>query len=87
MFLYQVLKEREWLQDEYARKQKELPADLYAAAFESVKRWWEKAGLWWDAKWDTLPGINWRHEGNPNPDWSDPALHKELTPIYEDWIG
>lgn len=83
MFLYQVLKEREWLQDEYAWRQKQLPADIYAAAFESVKRWWGKAGLWWDSKWDAMPGINWRHEGNPKPDWSDPVLQKDLTPVYE----
>lgn len=79
-FLYQVSKEREWLEDEYQRKQETPPIDLYGMALQNIRKIWQEDGIW-SSKWDTLPGTTWRHEV-PDPDFFD---HPEFRTVFPFW--
>ncbi|KAL1614356.1 hypothetical protein SLS56_012123 [Neofusicoccum ribis] len=86
-FLYQVAKEREWLEFEITSKN--LPVenvDLDTLAYCSVRRFWEESFIWNDA-WDRFPGDFWMHETDqsseplptPPPDDSAPPPYDYAT--------
>ncbi|RSL71938.1 hypothetical protein CEP54_001064 [Fusarium duplospermum] len=62
-FLYQIVKEREWIKDEMDFKIRYRPYnfDLDAMAYETVKHNWTDGGLW-NPEWKELPGGTWLHE-------------------------
>ena len=57
-FLYQVLQEREWLEDELYSG----IIDFDLEAYKNVKKDWIYQKIW-NPEWDGLPGDKWMHEG------------------------
>jgi hypothetical protein len=60
-FVYQISKEREWLEDELNIED----VDIDAKAYQDVKSSWIKQGIW-DPRWRDMPGMTWIHE-EPDP--------------------
>ncbi|RSL51550.1 hypothetical protein CEP53_008409 [Fusarium sp. AF-6] len=60
-FLYQTVKEREWVKDEMNFQIRHYDVDLDAMAYETVKYNWTESGLW-NPEWKELPGGTWLHE-------------------------
>ncbi|RMJ18656.1 hypothetical protein BHE90_002781 [Fusarium euwallaceae] len=60
-FLYQIVKEREWVKDEMNFQIRHYDVDLDAMAYETVKHNWTESGLW-NPEWKELPGGTWLHE-------------------------
>ncbi|OAX83522.1 hypothetical protein ACJ72_02116 [Emergomyces africanus] len=64
-FLFQMSKEREWIEDElYSHV-----LDIDAKAYENVKNRWIKQKIW-NPKWGDMPGMTWIHE-EPDEDEAD----------------
>lgn len=65
-FLYQFVKEREWIKDHMDHLNKSHPCDPYnvdldSMAYETVKSNWIRDGIW-KPEWTELPGSTWAHE-------------------------
>ncbi|KAJ4225609.1 hypothetical protein NW759_005301 [Fusarium solani] len=62
-FLYQIVKEREWIKDEMDFKIQFRPynVDLDSMAYETVKNNWIRDRIW-KPEWNELPGSTWAHE-------------------------
>lgn len=60
-FVYQISKEREWIEDELNHGD----FDIDAKAYQDVKSSWIKQGIW-DPRWGDMPGMTWIHE-EPDP--------------------
>ena len=75
-FMYQVSKEREWIQEEtndagrrwgWGEPPKveevsvSIPPHINSTAYERVKSTWTGRGIW-DERWGILPGMSWKHE-------------------------
>ena len=56
-FVYQISKEREWLEDEMY----DGVVDFDREAYKNVKNSWIKQKIW-NPKWDDIPGRTWIHE-------------------------
>ncbi|KLJ06259.1 hypothetical protein EMPG_09294 [Blastomyces silverae] len=56
-FLYQISKEREWLEDEPDTE----PTDIDAQAYKNVKDRWLTQKIW-NPQWGDMPGMTWIHE-------------------------
>ncbi|KAM5347194.1 hypothetical protein ACJ41O_010199 [Fusarium nematophilum] len=61
-FLYQLSKERQWLEDEWHYKPPGTSLDREKAAYESVRDNWMEDSIW-NYDWDALPGSRWPYEG------------------------
>ncbi|CAG8959870.1 hypothetical protein HYFRA_00013142 [Hymenoscyphus fraxineus] len=59
--IYQISKERERIQGEFANDGGADIADINTRAYENVMNTWTKRGLW-NKKWGVLPGMSWKHE-------------------------
>ncbi|KAI1401865.1 hypothetical protein F4819DRAFT_305782 [Hypoxylon fuscum] len=55
-FVYQISKERERIQDQFANA-----PGINTMAYENVKNTWTKRGIW-NKRWGILPGMSWKHE-------------------------
>ncbi|KAM5369949.1 hypothetical protein ACJZ2D_008748 [Fusarium nematophilum] len=71
-FLYQLSKERQWLEDEWHYKPPGTSLDREKAAYESVRDNWMEDSIW-NYDWDALPGSRWPYEGL-HPVVRDPTL-------------
>lgn len=80
-FLYQVAREREWLELEITGNHRAVEdVDLDMLAYCAVKRIWKESFIWND-DWDDLPGDTWMHEReqsgrtmpSPSPDAPAPS--------------
>lgn len=60
-FLYQLSKEREWIEDEVEYRGPGGRIDLDAMAYERTKKNWIEDGIW-NPEWGELPGMTWHHE-------------------------
>lgn len=60
-FIYQISKEREWIQDEPTMMRGVDSADINTRAYEKVKNTWNRRGIW-NRKWSIMPGMSWKHE-------------------------
>lgn len=62
-FLYQIVKEREWIKDEMNFQIQFRPynVDLDSMAYETVKNNWIEDRIW-KPEWNELPGSTWAHE-------------------------
>jgi hypothetical protein len=74
--MYQVSKEREWIQEEtndagrrwgwgeppkIEEASVQIPPHINSTAYERVKSTWTGRGIW-DERWGILPGMSWKHE-------------------------
>ncbi len=60
-FVYQISKERERIQEEFANGGGTNTANINTRAYENVKNTWTKRGIW-NRRWGILPGMSWKHE-------------------------
>ncbi|KAM6533876.1 hypothetical protein FALCPG4_006822 [Fusarium falciforme] len=60
-FLYQIVKEREWIKDEMDFQIRPYNVDLDSMAYETVKNNWIEDRIW-KPEWNELPGSTWAHE-------------------------
>ncbi|KAI8685593.1 hypothetical protein NCS55_00232200 [Fusarium keratoplasticum] len=62
-FLYQIVKEREWIKDEMNFQIQFRPynVNLDSMAYETVKNNWIEDRIW-KPEWNELPGSTWAHE-------------------------
>jgi hypothetical protein len=65
-FLFQVSKEREWIEDELQSG----IVDIDAKAYENVKNSWVKQKIW-NPSWGNMPGMTWNHE---EPEEDEPGV-------------
>ncbi|KIW82966.1 hypothetical protein Z517_02209 [Fonsecaea pedrosoi CBS 271.37] len=56
-FLYQISKERKWLEDELSTSLN----DIDQVAYQNVKESWVKQKIW-NPEWTEMPGDTWMHE-------------------------
>jgi hypothetical protein len=79
-FVYQVLKERERIQDELESGEVAAAADINTRAYECVKNTWIKRKIW-NRKWGILPGMSWRHEDPLEEELADGPASIEANPL------
>ncbi len=60
-FVYQILKERERIQEGSAIGEGADAADINTRAYENVRNTWNRRGIW-NGRWGILPGMSWKHE-------------------------
>ncbi|PGH03966.1 hypothetical protein GX51_03803 [Blastomyces parvus] len=65
-FLFQLSKEREWLEDELDIE----PSEIDTKAYNYVKNHWLAQKIW-NPKWGHMPGLTWIHEEPDDDDESD----------------
>ncbi|OJD15569.1 hypothetical protein AJ78_04192 [Emergomyces pasteurianus Ep9510] len=78
-FMFQISKEREWLEDEPDGRL----IDINAKAYENVKNRWLSQKIW-NPKWDQTPGMTWMHE---DPDHDDDDNNTKNPPSGESLPG
>jgi len=61
-FCYQMNKVRKRIEEELKSGELTEIADVETKVYQTVKDLWVKWGIWWDGKWDVLPGTSWKHE-------------------------
>ncbi|KAL2363387.1 hypothetical protein RJZ56_003686 [Blastomyces dermatitidis] len=66
-FLFQISKEREWLEDELDIE----PSDINTKAYENVKNHWLAQKIW-NPQWGDMPGMTWIHEEPDDEDSEQP---------------
>lgn len=75
-FLYQLCKEREWINMGLSVENHDQNANLGSRAYENVKSRWIRDGVW-DDDWTSIPGTSWRHE-RPR---KFPSLYEEFRRV------
>jgi len=61
-FRYQMNKVRKRIEEELMSGELTEIADIENKVYQTVKDLWVKWGIWWDGRWNILPGTSWKHE-------------------------
>jgi hypothetical protein len=68
IFLYQISREREWIEDDMWGRESAGPVDVEALAYEAIKTRWIKQKMW-NHKWGNVPGMVWTYEESDEYDF------------------